>query len=84
MMFSSLLPDFYQCPGNGATGAPPRGASVHVRGETMKMSYFRGSNIVTIQPRHRARHFPALGKVEAYWEALRNGRLMPTGCISTT
>ena len=41
----------------------------------MTMEYFRGGNIVSIGP--AASRFAALGRVEAYWEGLRDGRLMP-------
>jgi hypothetical protein len=43
----------------------------------MTRDYFQGDKIVSIQPMRRQAMFPALGIVEAYWEALRNGRLMP-------
>ncbi len=35
------------------------------------------SNIISLAPRRDSTHFPALAQVEAYWEALRNTRLMP-------
>ena len=40
--------------------------------------YFKNQKIVSIQPSQRARHFPSIGRVEAYWEGLRDTRLMPT------
>lgn len=42
----------------------------------MNIEYFKGGNIVSIKPA-RAATFPAIGQIEAYWEGLRDGRLMP-------
>lgn len=42
----------------------------------MTIEYFKGGSIVSLTPARRAT-FPAIGRVEAYWEALRDGRLMP-------
>ncbi len=36
-----------------------------------------GDNVVSIGSKRRRVLFPALGRVEAYWEGLRNGRAMP-------
>lgn len=44
----------------------------------MKIEYLKGSNVVSIAPARIQQHFPAIAQVEAYWEGLRNGRLMPT------
>lgn len=43
----------------------------------MKIEYLRGSNVISIQPIRSQVVFPALKQVEAYWDGLRNGRLMP-------
>jgi hypothetical protein len=42
----------------------------------MNIEYFKGGNIVSIKPAQAAA-FPAIGHVEAYWDGLRDGRLMP-------
>ena len=44
----------------------------------MKIEYLKGSNVISIAPARTEQHFPAISQVEAYWEGLRNGRLMPT------
>jgi hypothetical protein len=44
----------------------------------MKIDYLKGSNVISIAPARTQTHFPAVSQVEAYWEGLRNGRLMPT------
>lgn len=43
----------------------------------MKIEYVSGSNVVSLMPRRNSQHFAALKTVEAYWEGLRNGRLVP-------
>ncbi|MGH1368925.1 MAG: PAS domain-containing protein [Maritimibacter sp.] len=43
----------------------------------MKIEYLKGSNVISIAPIRAETHFPAVGRVEGYWEGLRNGRLMP-------
>ena len=43
----------------------------------MKVDYMQESNVVAISPIRARINFPAIGRVEAYWEGLRNGRLMP-------
>mgnify|MGYP002713073288 CR=1 FL=1 len=44
----------------------------------MDMEYFRGGKIVSLHPGRGDGGFGAIGRVEAYWEGLRDGRLMPT------
>ncbi|MCI2398336.1 PAS domain-containing protein [Aliiroseovarius subalbicans] len=44
----------------------------------MKIEYLQGSNVISIAPVRNEQHFPAIAQVEAYWEGLRNGRVMPT------
>lgn len=44
----------------------------------MKIEYLQGSNVISIAPARTETHFPAIAQVEAYWEGLRNGRLMPS------
>ncbi|HHL21223.1 MAG TPA: PAS domain-containing protein [Aliiroseovarius sp.] len=44
----------------------------------MNLETLTGSNIISLVPRRNQAHFPALAQVEAYWEALRNTRPMPT------
>jgi len=44
----------------------------------MKLDYLKGGNIITLDTARRARKFAAIAQVEAYWMALRNGRLMPS------
>lgn len=44
----------------------------------MTRDYFRGDKIVSIRPFRQQALFPALGQLEAYWEGLRDGRLLPT------
>lgn len=36
------------------------------------------NNVVSMGPVRARALFPSLGRIEAYWEGLRNGRLMPT------
>jgi hypothetical protein len=43
----------------------------------MKIEYLLGSNIVSLTPARTGMRFPAVAQVEAYWEGLRDGRLMP-------
>ena len=43
----------------------------------MKIEYMQGSNVVSISPVRARINFPSIGRVEAYWEGLRNGRMMP-------
>lgn len=43
----------------------------------MKIEYLKGSNVISIAPIRAQTNFPAVGRVEAYWEGLRNGRVMP-------
>ncbi len=44
----------------------------------MTIEYVTGDKVITLDPMRRRVRFPALGLVEAYWEGLRDGRLMPT------
>lgn len=44
----------------------------------MNNEYVSGDNVVSIAPARARNLFPALGRVESYWEALRDGRAMPT------
>ncbi|MEC7765252.1 MAG: PAS domain-containing protein [Pseudomonadota bacterium] len=44
----------------------------------MKIEYLKGSNVISIAPARAEAHFPSISRVEAYWEALRNGRVMPS------
>ena len=44
----------------------------------MKIDYVSGSNVVSLLPRKAEMLFPALKTVEAYWEGLREGRLIPS------
>ena len=43
----------------------------------MKIDFTKGSNVVSIAPIRAQVHFPSIKRVEAYLEALRNGRVMP-------
>ncbi len=43
----------------------------------MKIEFLKNSNVVSLGALRRKASFPAIGQVEAYWEGLRNGRLMP-------
>lgn len=43
----------------------------------MKIEYFSGSNIISLEPKRATAKFPAISLVEAYWEALRDVRTMP-------
>ncbi|WP_298499367.1 PAS domain-containing protein [uncultured Maritimibacter sp.] len=43
----------------------------------MKIDVTEGSNVVSIGPIRAQVHFPSIRRVETYWEALRNGRVMP-------
>ena len=43
----------------------------------MTTDHMRRDNVVSISPARARVLFPALGKVEAYWEGLRDGRAMP-------
>jgi len=43
----------------------------------VKIEFFKGSNVISMMPLRTQKKFPAISQVEAYWEALRNGRLMP-------
>ncbi|GAA3875779.1 PAS domain-containing protein [Celeribacter arenosi] len=43
----------------------------------MKIEYMSGSNVVSLLPRKQDMLFPALKTVEAYWDGLRNGRVVP-------
>jgi len=44
----------------------------------MTIDYVKGDKVISLTPARRQAHFPAIGTVESYWEALRDGRLMPT------
>jgi hypothetical protein len=44
----------------------------------MKIEYLKGSNVISIAPARAQAHFPSIARVDAYWDALRNGRVMPT------
>jgi hypothetical protein len=44
----------------------------------MAIDYVKGDKVISLSPMRRQAHFPAIGTVESYWEALRDGRLMPT------
>lgn len=59
-------------------GLRDAGAGKHSGGCAMNMEYFRGGKIVSLHPVHGDGGFGAIGRVEAYWEGLRDGRLMPT------
>lgn len=43
----------------------------------MNMEYFKGGKIVSIRKAGGGAAYGAIGRVEAYWEGLRDGRLMP-------
>jgi len=43
----------------------------------MKIEYLAGDTIISLMPRREAMNYPAIAQVEAYWEGLRAGRLMP-------
>jgi hypothetical protein len=43
----------------------------------MAHGYWKNDKIIPIGPLRQRALFPALGRVETYWEALRDGRLMP-------
>lgn len=44
----------------------------------MRIEYLKGSNVISIAPARTQQRFPAISQVEAYWQGLRNGRLMPS------
>ncbi|MCG6903054.1 MAG: PAS domain-containing protein [Rhodobacter sp.] len=44
---------------------------------TMEMTHGFASNVVPFARKSQAMIFPAITQVDAYWEGLRNGRLMP-------
>ncbi len=44
----------------------------------MNVDYVKDGKVVSIQPARRQMHFPSVAQIEAYWEGLRDGRLMPT------
>ncbi|MAM60625.1 PAS domain-containing protein [Maritimibacter sp. UBA3975] len=44
----------------------------------MKIDTNSGSNVISIGAMRAEVHFPSIARVEAYWDALRNGRLMPS------
>jgi len=44
----------------------------------MTFDYVKGDKVIALTPLRRQARFPAIGAVETYWEALRDGRLMPT------
>jgi hypothetical protein len=46
-------------------------------GEKMELSHAIGSNIVSLFRGKPQLSFPAIAQVDAYWEGLRDGRLMP-------
>lgn len=48
------------------------------KGAAMKMDDIGRNKIVALGPMRRKAHFRAMGRIEAYWEGLRDGRLMPT------
>lgn len=43
----------------------------------MKIEYLVGSNVISIGPVRTEARFTAIAQIEAYWEGLRGGRLMP-------
>ncbi len=44
----------------------------------MKIEYLKDGNVIALAAARRTIKFPAIAQIEAYWHALRNGRLMPT------
>ncbi|WP_298906429.1 PAS domain-containing protein [uncultured Aliiroseovarius sp.] len=44
----------------------------------MKIEYLRNGNVVSLLSARQTKTYPAIAQVEAYWHALRNGRLCPT------
>ncbi|WP_133488434.1 PAS domain-containing protein [Aliiroseovarius marinus] len=44
----------------------------------MKIEYLRNGNVVSLLSARQSKSYPAIAQVEAYWHALRNGRLCPT------
>lgn len=44
----------------------------------MKIEYVKGTNVISIAPARAAVHFPSISRLDAYWEGLRNGRVMPS------
>ncbi len=44
----------------------------------MKIEYLRNGNVVSLVSARHTKSYPAIAQVEAYWHALRNGRLCPT------
>lgn len=59
-------------------GTSPVKTQVEGKGYAMKIEYMKGTNVISIAPIRAAMHFPSISRVEAYWEGLRNGRLMPS------
>lgn len=43
----------------------------------MSHGYWTNDNVVELGPLRQQALFPALSRIESYWEGLRNGRLMP-------
>ncbi|GGD32623.1 PAS domain-containing protein [Sinisalibacter lacisalsi] len=42
------------------------------------IDYVKDDKVISLTPMRRRALFPAIGVVDAYWEGLRDGRLMPT------
>lgn len=44
----------------------------------MKIEYLRNGNVVSLLSARQTNTYPSIAQVEAYWDALRNGRICPT------
>jgi len=63
--------------GNNDGARAGTGAVVQPWGRKMTSDQVKNTNVVSIGKMRARALFPALGRVEAYWEGLRDGRLMP-------
>ena len=43
----------------------------------MKIEYVKNGNVISIDSARTGMKYPAVSQAEAYWEGLRNGRVMP-------
>jgi len=44
----------------------------------MNIDYMQNGNVISLNPVRSQIQFPAIGRVESYWEGLRDTRMMPT------
>ena len=62
---------------DGVTGYNERPYSVQQVDDGMELTYATGDKVVHLGRGRPGMNFPAISQVDAYWEALRDGRLMP-------